>query len=177
MLNTTNLYFPDGVDCEHQPYPQQQTYQTDEVEERQDGPGLEHGSPGGQPLLFEGRVVGPPGEGLDLFCIHHRGSSSARQHELERIKKQKTGRLCSAFDCCSLFQRYVTSFSLVPLAKRLSQQALQGGGDDCGLLLINHKLPLSVFFSLPWWSGFIIFHAIRKILFLLTHTKAMQPFF
>lgn len=70
---TTNLYFPDGVDCEHEPYPQQQTYQTDEVEERQDGPGLEHGSPGGQPLLFEGRVVGPPGEGLDLFCIHHRG--------------------------------------------------------------------------------------------------------
>lgn len=32
-----------------------------------------------------------------------------------------------------------THCSVALLAKRLSQQALQGGGDRCGLLLINHN--------------------------------------
>lgn len=105
-----HLYFLYGVHREGQPYPQQQTYQTREVEERQHGPGCEHGSPGRQPLLFEGRVVGPLGEGPVPICVHHRGLPHHSNMNLSGFKKKNTTkkpkqqRFSSAFDCCSLFQ-------------------------------------------------------------------------
>lgn len=101
------------------------------------------------------------------------GSSSARQHEPERIKNPTKALLGLPL----LF--FIPAICHTLLCRSARQEAvpagLAGWGYDCSLLLINHKLWLSVFFSLQWWSGFIIFN--KKKTFLLTHTKAMQGLF
>lgn len=93
----------------------------------------------GPALAFSLPMRGTFGWGQETNLLH----SARAKHRVEEGT--------AVFSSCSLRKRYLSMRAHIhtQLAKRFSQQALQGGGDRCCLLLINHNLLLTTSFCFP----------------------------
>lgn len=158
--------------CERQPQAQHQTDQSRQVEERQHALGAQHGSPGGKPLLLEGRVVRPLCVGLVLYWIHYRGLPQEGNMNLSGLRKKKP-EASSRPSITVLYSSYMSHAALLfGLPRGYPSRPCRVGEmiAACYLLTINCRCP---FFSPPViWLYYFPRH--KKNTFLLTHTKAMQ---
>lgn len=106
-------------------------------------------------------------------------------YEQKRNSNSWRSRKCVR-ECAALSSLPVLFFSDISLrthtntllAKRFSQQALQGGGDCCGLLLINHSPLLNYLFLFSdasiFLCGYIVLPSYGKHRFLFIHVNMTQ---